>query len=457
MAHPDAPPPSSDKRAQVPTPGFDADLARETRKKFMLTAGFADQVAMLVPPPEPIPTPPRPLPSAPRLTQLARPAGPARVALGMHRFAQDPTSHEAWSDFLQRVLDLGLPAWQAQMIFRLVMLALHGRDPDTCMSSLGRLCAELDAWLTPATPLMVGPLRFDAPSASPIAGPKLAGVALLAGLDFPEAAPEAIASLFAAMCGWAAWHAPAVQVYGALDDPPAPLDLVLAMAHAFARPVQQIPIPSMGAPPSRPIDRMLTSGILILELQAARTLAHVAPHEAVKRLPELLQRAPIPAARLVLMQSFASALRRVHGLPDPAPDAPGLLAQIAARLASPLATVTATALTELAAIARLGDAQALGLDLPLRFPTALATARNALANNRPVPRWVVANTHSGDRSLLCATLLGRLPSADPHLLQALVDLAPADLEPALHEMARESWIPPTAKSAARTTLHTLAR
>ncbi len=443
--------------AREPADLFDPELAREARKKFMLTAGFADQVALLVPPPEPIPTPPRQLPSAPRLTQVTQRRGPTRVALGVHRFVQDPTSHPAWSDFVQRVLDLGLAAWQAQVIFRLVTLALHGRDPDTRMSSLGRLCAELDPWLTPTSPLMIGPLRFDAPSANPIASPRLAGVMLLTGLDFPEASPEAIASLFAAMSGWAAWHAPAVQVYGAVDDPPAPLDLVLAMAHAFARPVQHVPIPSMGPAPTRPIDRLLTSGLLVLELQGAQMLARTAPHEALKRLPALVQRAPIPAARLVMMQALASALRTVNALPEPAPDAPGLLAQISARFASPLATIGATALAELGTIARLGDARALGLDLPSRYPTALATARDALADHRPVPRWVVANTQGGDRSLLCASLLGHLPSADPHLLQALVDLAPLDLEPALQETLRESWTPPTAKQAARQTLLHLGR
>jgi|GEM_PF-3573077 len=432
---------------------------REAKKKFMLTAGFADQEALLVPPPEPIPTPPRPLPSAPRLTQVTQRKGPTPVAIGVHRFVQDPTSHPAWSEFVQRVLELGLHAWQAQVIFRLVLLALHGRDTATRASSLGRLCAELDAWLTPTTTLMVGPIRLDAPALSPIAGPKLGGVALLAGLAFPEASPEAVASLFAALCGWAAWHAPRVQVYGALDDPPPPLDLVVAMANALARPVQQIPIPTfaISGKASRPIDRMLTSGVLVLELQAAHILARAAPHEAAKRLPALIAGAPIPAARLVLMQAYAGAMRSIHGLPDPVADAPGLLAQIAARFASPLGSVIATALAELAMIARIADPKALGLDLPLRFPTALATAREALANQRVVPRWVVANTQGGDRSLLCATLLGRLPSADPHLLQALVDMAPPELEPALQETVRESWTPSATKAAARATLLSLGR
>jgi hypothetical protein len=159
------------------------------------------------------------------------------------------------------------------------------------------------------------------------------------------------------------------------------------------------------------------------------------------------------------MQALAQALRQLQGSPEPAPDTPGLLAQITARLASPLASVVATALAELEPLTRpaLIDPRALGLDLESRYPDALATARAALAASRPVPRWVIANTQGGDRSLVCATLMGRLPSDDMNLLQALMDLAPGDFEPALHEMARESWIDPAARAAAKSCLTRMAR
>ena len=428
----------------------------DAKKKFMLTASFADQEALLQPPPEPIVDEQRVLPTALRLAPPAQKASRG-VALGVHRFVSDPTAHPAWQELVSRALDLGLAAWQAQVAFRLALITLHGRDPATRLGALARLCAELDPWLRPTAPLVVGPANPVAPSASPVASPRMAGLSLFAGLELPEANADLVASIPAALTAWSAWHAPAITVYQPDGDPPSPLDLVLAIGDALARPITIVSLPFPVAPERRPPERLVASGVMTLEVRGARLLAERTPTQALTRLPALLRRAPIPAARVAIMHALAAALRRVHGLPTPPPDAPGLLAQIGARLASPLHAVIDTALSELTALERAADPLALGLDVPLQYGDALATARRSLAGHVPVPRWVVANTQGGDRGLLCATLMGRLPSADPHLLQALVDLAPIDLEPALAETARETWIDPASRGAARAWLERLGR
>lgn len=460
------PDPTGGARADPPA---DADAKPDPKKGFLLTAEFEDQEALLAPPPEPVPVPPRPLPSGPRLATGA--SAKKGVALGVHRFVADPSAHPSWGELLSRVLEAGLAPWQAQVWFRLMLLALHGRDAATRANALGRLAAELDPWLRPNASatgaLMIGPTRLDAPAASPVASPKLLGVGLFVGLDYPEAAPDAVASALAALVGWAASHALAIEAYG--PEEAAPIDLALAIARARDVPTKTLPLPFAAAADARPIDRRLASGALLTELAAARELVAIAPFEAVKRLPPLVQRAPVPAARIVLMQLFSRALRAVHGLAAPeARDAPGLLAQIEARLASPLSTVAATALAGLSMLAPLTldaqqDPRVLGLDLPLRYPGALEEARAALrvpasgTARKPVPRWVIANVTGADRSLLVATLMGRLPSADPILLQALADLAPTDFEAALHETLRETWTAPADKAAAKATLAAMGR
>ncbi len=433
---------------------------KDAKRRFLLTASFADQEALLVPPEEPPPLD-RALPTAPPLTPPSARKGPTGVALGVHRFIADPLAHPAWDEVVQRTLALGLPAWLAQVYFRLALTALFGRDAATRHDALARLTRELDPHLRPETTLVVGPARADMPAASPVASPPIPGLSLFTGLDFAEAPPDAVLSLIAALTAQAAWHAPSVQLYGPPEgepaDLPSPLDLVGATASALDHPLQRVPLPSMSAPDPRPAARLIASGLLTLELAGARRLAVEDPIEATRRLPPLVARAPIPAARLVLMHLLGRALRARHGLPAPAPDTPGLIAQVTARLASPLSTVSATALGELSALASIDDPTVLGLDLPSRYPTALATARDALRAGRAVPRWVVANTQGADRSLLCATLMGRLPSAAPNLLSALVDLAPPDLEPALHEVLRAPWPAPAAKDAARAALGRLGR
>lgn len=418
----------------------------DLKKRYILTAGFVDQEALMAPPegapglehalPLPRPVPPAPPPEPP--------------PIGVHHYVVDPASHPAWDEVVQRTLAAGLPAWLAQLHFRLVMLALHGRDGEARHSALGQLARLLDAQLVPAGPLMVGPARLDAPAASPIASPQLAGVALYAGLDLAEADPEAVVSLMATLAGWAAWHAPGVQAFGPTDA--APLDMVVAMARALHRPIQETPIAVHAGADPRSLEERLGSGIVVVELAAARQLAREAPEAAIIRLPELVRSAGTPAAALALMEYLAQALRTIHDLESPAPDTPGWIAQCTAHLASPLESVRATALQLLSTLARVDDAELLGLDLPTRYAGALAETRAALAAHRTVPRWVIANIQGADRALLCAMLLGRLPSADPVLLQALVDLAPAELEPALRETLREPWVPAAAKAAAREAL-----
>jgi len=436
--------------APEPPDGTDA------KKRFILTAGFDDQEALLQPPPEPIFDPRLVLPTAQRLPSppvKQRPvSGP-----GVHRFVADPTSHPAWSELLGRALELGLAAWQAHVVFRLALIALHERDPETRLTALGRLCAELDPWLRPREPLVVGPTNPVAPSASPIASPRLPGLSLFAGLELPEASPEDVASIPAALTAWAAWYAPALSLFEPEGEPEAPLDLVRAIGEALARPITTTPLPFPVAPERRAPADLVASGVMTLEVRGARLLAAQDSAQAVRSLPALIRRAPIPAARVALMGALARALRAVHDLPPPAIDGPGLLAQMTARLASPLHSVITTALAELDALVHTTDPIGLGLDVPTRYPDALATARRALAAHRPVPRWVIANTQGADRGLLCATLMGRLPSVDPHLLQALVDLAPADLEPALIEMTRETWVDAETRAVAKDWLERLGR
>ncbi len=424
---------------------LDPVALREAKKKFILTASFDEQLELLAPPPEPVPIAPRPLPHMPVLP--APPPRPVAPIIGVHRFVASPETHPAWGEVVTRALALELPPWHAQVLFRMALLALHGEGA-LRHETLGRLCAELDAHLRPKGPLMIGPLRFDAPTASPIAGPMPPGVALFAGLDFPEASAAAQASLIAALCGWAAWHAPSVQAYGMSEA--SPIDLVTAIAAALDREVQVIPLPAMPTP--SPV-----SDTLVEVLQAARSLVEREPMVAIMALPNLIAQAPIPAAKVVLMQLFARALRTRYALPEPPPDAPGLLAQMTAWLASPLVNVYSSALKALTQLGQLPDARVLGLDLQTRFPGTLANTRDALRRGVAVPRWVVANTQGGDRALVCATLLARLPSADDNVLQALIGLAPPELEPALHETLRLTWPSPAEKAAARAALEQLGR
>jgi hypothetical protein len=430
----------------------------DAKKNFILTATFAEQEALLRPPNETVGEIVLPRPAADTCISTQEPTAPAaEQGTPVHRFVIQPTAHPGWSDFLARALALGLSAWHAHAVFRLAMVALHGADGRERAEALAHLASELDAWLRPNATLVVGPISMLAPSASPVASPALPSLNLFAGLPFPETTPELVASMTAALTGWATWHAPSFRLFAPEHQSPPPLDLVLAMATAAGRPVERVPLPAPAAPEVADPFMLVASGVLILELQGARALATHAPADAIAHLPAIIRRASIPAVRVALMNALSDALRRHHGLPPPPSNAPGLLAQITARLQSPLAAVADTALAELDALARAPDPLALGLDLPTRYPDALATARRALAESKDVPRWVIANTEGADRGLLCAALMGRLPSADGHLLQALADLAPTDLGPALAEMARVPWIDDAGRRSAQSWLARLGR
>ncbi len=432
--------------------------APDAKKNFILTADFEGQEALLRPPNEPVVEVALPRPGADTCASTQVSSAPlAENHAPAHRFVLQPTAHPQWSEFLARALAHGLSAWQAHAAFGLAMQALHGADASERAQGLSQLGPELDAWLRPSTTLVVGPISMLAPSASPVASPALPGLSLFAGLALPETSPERIASITAALTGWAAGHAPSFRLFAPEGESPPPLDLVLAIATARARPAERVPLPGFAAPAIEDPLALIDSGVMLHELRAAYALAEHAPADAIARLPALIRRGPIPAARITLMNALSDALRRHHGLPAPQPNAPGLLAQITARLQSPLAAVTATALAELETLARAPDPLALGLDLATRYPDALTTARQALAKGMRVPRWVIANTEGADRGLLCATLMGRLPSPDGHLLQALADLAPADLGPALAETARLSWIDDATRRAAQDWLARLRR
>ena len=430
----------------------------DSKKNFILTADFEQQEALLRPPNEPVVEVALPRPGGDNCAPTQASSTPrAESHAHAHRFVLQPTAHPQWSEFLARALAAGLSAWQAHAAFGFAMLSLHGADASERAQGLSQLGPELDVCLRPSATLVVGPISMRAPSASPVASPALPGLSLFAGLELPETSPERIASMTAVLTGWAAWHAPSFRLFAGAEESPPPIDLVLAIATARARPVERVPLPGLVAPAIEDPLALLDSGVMIHELQAAYALAGDAPADAIARLPALIRRAPIPAARIALMNALSGALRRHHNLPPPPPNAPGLLAQVTARLQSPLGAVTATALAELEGLARAPDPLALGLDLPTRYPDALTTARQALAKGMHVPRWVVANTEGADRGLLCATLMGRLPSPDGHLLQALADLAPVDLGPALAETARLSWVDDASRRAAQGWLARLGR
>ena len=80
-----AAPPADPPNAPGPADPNDAST-REAKKKFLLTASFEEQEALLAPPPEPVPTPPRRLSSQPHLRAYTERRGPTPLALGVHPF-----------------------------------------------------------------------------------------------------------------------------------------------------------------------------------------------------------------------------------------------------------------------------------------------------------------------------------------------------------------------------------